>query len=83
MKKVNGQIIIYGKKGHAEVNGLTGQTLGEGIIIGSEGKGVRKLIKEKSDFLISIPTTNKLDSLNASVSAGILFYEIFKAANKG
>ncbi len=51
------------------------------IIIGSEGKGVRKLIKEKSDFLISIPTTNKLDSLNASVSAGILFYEIFKATN--
>lgn len=49
------------------------------IIIGSEGKGVRKLLKEKSDFLISIPTTNKLDSLNASVSAGILFYEIFKA----
>ncbi len=46
------------------------------IIFGSENKGIRHLVKENCDFIISIPTNDKLDSLNLSVSAGIVLYEL-------
>jgi 23S rRNA (guanosine2251-2'-O)-methyltransferase len=52
-----------------------------GLIIGSEGFGIRNNLKSASDFLIRIPMSGKLDSLNASVSAGILLYEIFRQKN--
>ena len=45
------------------------------IVIGSEGEGVSKLVKQHCDFGIGIPMQGKLDSLNASVAAGILMYE--------
>lgn len=48
------------------------------IIFGSENKGIRRLVKENCDFIISINTNKKLDSLNLSVSAGIVLYEITK-----
>ena len=48
------------------------------IIIGSEGKGANRLSKEKSDFLIRIPMSGKINSLNASVAAGIMMYEIMR-----
>ncbi len=47
-----------------------------GLVIGSEGNGVGKLIREKSDFVVSLPMKGKINSLNASVAAGILMYEI-------
>lgn len=47
-----------------------------GLVIGNEGKGVSRLIKEKCDFIASIPMKGDIDSLNASVSAGILAFEI-------
>lgn len=46
------------------------------LVIGSEGKGVGRLIKEKADFIISLPLKGKINSLNASVAAGILCYEV-------
>ena len=49
-----------------------------GIIIGSEGFGMSKLVKENSDVLIKIPMNGKITSLNASVSAGIIIYEAVK-----
>ncbi len=49
-----------------------------GIIIGSEGFGMSKLVKENSDILIKIPMKGKITSLNASVSAGIIMYEAVK-----
>lgn len=49
---------------------------GVGIVIGSEGFGVSKQVKENCDFLIKIPMYGKINSLNASVSAGILMYEV-------
>ncbi|MFA5405578.1 MAG: 23S rRNA (guanosine(2251)-2'-O)-methyltransferase RlmB [Ignavibacteria bacterium] len=52
-----------------------------GLIIGSEGYGIRKNLISASDFLIRIPMTGKLDSLNASVSAGVILYEIFRQKN--
>lgn len=49
---------------------------GVGLVVGSEGNGVSKLIKEKCDFTVSLPMNGKINSLNASVAAGILMYEI-------
>lgn len=49
-----------------------------GIIIGSEGFGMSRLVKENCDFLVKIPMKGKITSLNASVSAGIVIYEAVK-----
>ncbi len=48
------------------------------LIMGSEGKGISRLLKESCDEIVSIPTRGRLDSLNVSVAAGILLYEISK-----
>ena len=48
------------------------------IIIGSEGEGMSRILKEKCDFLVKIPMLGRIESLNASVAAGILMYEISK-----
>ncbi|MBO4776645.1 MAG: 23S rRNA (guanosine(2251)-2'-O)-methyltransferase RlmB [Lachnospiraceae bacterium] len=49
-----------------------------GVVIGSEGEGVSRLVKEKCDFIASIPMKGQIDSLNASVAAGILCFEIVR-----
>ncbi|MDP4086510.1 MAG: 23S rRNA (guanosine(2251)-2'-O)-methyltransferase RlmB [Bacillota bacterium] len=49
-----------------------------GLVIGSEGKGMGRLIKEKCDFLINLPMAGRVTSLNASVAASILMYEIYR-----
>lgn len=49
-----------------------------GLVIGSEGEGVSRLVKEKCDFTAKIPMFGDIDSLNASVAAGILAYEIVR-----
>ena len=49
-----------------------------GLVIGSEGEGVGRLVKEKCDFTASIPMKGDIDSLNASVAAGVLAYEIVR-----
>jgi 23S rRNA (guanosine2251-2'-O)-methyltransferase len=46
------------------------------LVMGSEGKGIRELVRKKCDFLISVPMLGKIDSLNVSVAAGITIYEI-------
>ena len=49
-----------------------------GLVIGNEGEGVSRLVKEKCDFIASIPMKGQIDSLNASVAAGILCFEIVR-----
>lgn len=49
-----------------------------GLVIGSEGEGVGRLVKEKCDYIAKIPMYGKVDSLNASVAMGILAYEIVR-----
>ena len=49
-----------------------------GLVIGNEGDGVSKLVREKCDFIASIPMQGDIDSLNASVAAGVLAYEIVR-----
>jgi 23S rRNA (guanosine2251-2'-O)-methyltransferase len=72
---------IYG----ADMNGtpapqakLTGRVA---LVLGSEGKGLSRLVRDTCDVIVSIPTTGRLDSLNVSVSAGILLYEIRRQQN--
>ena len=48
------------------------------LVIGSEGRGVSRLVKEASDFIVEIPMCGHVNSLNASVSAAILIYEVMK-----
>lgn len=49
-----------------------------GLVIGNEGEGVSRLVREKCDFTASIPMFGDIDSLNASVAAGVLAYEIVR-----
>ncbi len=49
-----------------------------GLVIGSEGEGVGRLVREKCDFVAAIPMKGNIDSLNASVAAGVLAYEIVR-----
>ncbi|MDD7219864.1 MAG: 23S rRNA (guanosine(2251)-2'-O)-methyltransferase RlmB [Clostridia bacterium] len=49
-----------------------------GVVIGNEGEGVSRLVREKCDFTASIPMKGDIDSLNASVAAGILGYEVVR-----
>lgn len=49
-----------------------------GLVIGNEGEGVGRLVKEKCDMVASIPMKGDIDSLNASVAAGVLAYEIVR-----
>ena len=49
-----------------------------GLVIGNEGNGVGRLVREKCDFVASIPMKGDIDSLNASVAAGVLAYEIVR-----
>lgn len=49
-----------------------------GVVIGNEGEGVSRLVREKCDFIVSIPMKGDIDSLNASVAAGVLAFEIVR-----
>ena len=49
-----------------------------GLVIGNEGEGVSRLVKEKCDYVASIPMKGDIDSLNASVAAGVLAFEIVR-----
>ena len=52
-----------------------------GLVIGSEGSGVSQNVKKHCDFVVSIPMAGQIDSLNASVAAGILMYEVVRQRN--
>ena len=49
---------------------------GVGILVGNEGRGIRRLVKEKCDFLVRIPLHGRIESLNASVAGGLVMYEV-------
>jgi len=60
----------------SEVSYKTNLTGPLALIIGSEGKGIGRLLKEKCDYLVSIPIFGKINSLNASVAAAVMMYEV-------
>ena len=49
------------------------------LVIGNEGKGISRLLREECDYVVSLPMKGSIESLNASVSAGILMYSIMSA----
>ena len=51
------------------------------LVIGSEGRGMSRLVKEACDFIVSLPMYGQINSLNASVAAGILMYEVVRQRN--
>ena len=52
------------------------------LIIGNEGHGMSKVLKDNVDFMAKIPMVGKINSLNASVAAGITIYEVFRQKNE-
>ncbi len=70
-------LFIYGADMTSESKSYdTNFSGGVALVIGNEGKGLSRLVKEKCDAVVSIPMLGKLNSLNASVAAGILMYEV-------
>lgn len=78
LKKKYG-LFIYG----ADMDGQTYNSVDYsgpvGLVLGREGKGISRIVRENCDFLISLPMNGKVDSLNVSVSAGILMYKILES----
>jgi 23S rRNA (guanosine2251-2'-O)-methyltransferase len=72
--KENG-VWIYGTDATGEDYSKTDLTGSIGLVIGSEGFGISRLIMKKCDFLLKLPMLGKITSLNASVAAGIFMYE--------
>jgi 23S rRNA (guanosine2251-2'-O)-methyltransferase len=66
------------EKNYADAD-FTGPT---GIVLGSEGKGLHELVRKRCDFLVSIPTTGPVRSLNVSVAAGVVLFEAVRQRRK-
>ncbi len=74
---------IYGTDAHGSgVLSQAGFDCNVGLIMGSEGSGIRPLVRKKCDLLITIPGSGDADSLNVSVSAGIVLYRIHEMRPK-
>lgn len=76
LKKNN--IWVYGMEADGEPYEKVDFSGGAAIVVGSEGAGLSRLVRENCDRTVSLPMNGKINSLNASVSAGILMYEIIK-----
>jgi len=75
--KDNG-VWIYGTDASGTDYSETDFTGGVALVIGSEGFGMSQLIQKKCDFMIKLPMLGKINSLNASVAAGIFMYEVLR-----
>lgn len=78
--KENGFWIYGADAGGQSCNSITFEKK-TAIIMGSEGTGISQLLEKSCDQIVSIPTCGKIDSLNVSVAAGILLYELFRRQN--
>jgi 23S rRNA (guanosine2251-2'-O)-methyltransferase len=73
---------IYGADMEGEpvyTKDLTGRTA---LVLGSEGSGISRLLRERCDGMVGIPSVGRIDSLNVSVAAGVLLYEVRRQNNK-
>ncbi|HLR79822.1 MAG TPA: 23S rRNA (guanosine(2251)-2'-O)-methyltransferase RlmB [Bacillota bacterium] len=77
LKERNVWVVGTDAEGDEDYRSLDG-TLPIAIVIGNEGKGISRLVKEKCDWTVSLPMKGKLSSLNASVACSILLYEVFR-----
>ncbi|MHB8771948.1 MAG: 23S rRNA (guanosine(2251)-2'-O)-methyltransferase RlmB [Syntrophales bacterium] len=75
---------IYGADAASQTDLHTPDYAGHvGLVMGSEGRGIRPLIRKKCDFLISVPLRGRISSLNVSVATGVILYEILRKWGKG
>ena len=74
---------IAGAEADGELMYKTNLTGAIALVIGSEGEGISRLVKERCDFLCSIPMFGEINSLNASVAAGVMMYEIVRQREFG
>lgn len=77
LKENNIWIVGTDERGSKDYRTLDGETA-IALVIGNEGKGISRLVKEKCDWTIHLPMKGSIPSLNASVAAGILMYEIYR-----
>lgn len=75
-------IWVYGADMDGQLYTKTDLTGPVAIVIGNEGKGIGPLVAKKCDAVISLPMKGKINSLNASVAAGVLAYEVVRQRNK-
>ena len=73
---------VYGMEADGSPYDKTDFSGGTAIVVGSEGFGLGRLVRESCDKVLSLPMNGKVNSLNASVSAGILMYEVVRQRNK-
>lgn len=72
---------VYGADAGGETCGKIEFAKKSVIIMGSEGTGIAQLLEKQCDTIVSIPTCGKIDSLNVSVAAGVLLYELYRRKN--
>ncbi|MBR4762257.1 MAG: 23S rRNA (guanosine(2251)-2'-O)-methyltransferase RlmB [Clostridia bacterium] len=72
---------VFGADMAGEDYGLTDYRLPCALVIGNEGKGIGPLVAKKCDKIISLPMRGKINSLNASVAAGVLMYKVMESRN--
>ncbi len=72
---------VYGADAGGETCGKIDFAKKSVIIMGSEGTGIAQLLEKQCDTIVSIPTCGKIDSLNVSVAAGVLLYELYRRQN--
>lgn len=80
LKEKNIWVVGTDEEGSKDYRTLDGDTA-IALVIGNEGKGISRLVKEKCDWTIHLPMKGSIPSLNASVAAGILMYEIYRERN--
>lgn len=80
LKEKNIWVVGTDEKGSDDYRTLDGETA-LAIVIGNEGRGISRLVKEKCDWLVHIPMQGAIPSLNASVAASILMFEIYRKRN--
>lgn len=80
----NEGVWVYGAAGEAAQDVANIDFSGKvALVIGAEGEGLRRLVREKCDDLVCIPTQGYVESLNASVAAGVMLYAVGQSRNKG
>ncbi len=77
----NNGVWIYGTDIDGEEYTKSNLTGSIALVIGSEGTGIKRVVKENCDFLLKLPMMGKITSLNASVAGGIFMYEILRQRN--
>jgi 23S rRNA (guanosine2251-2'-O)-methyltransferase len=70
------EIIGLDARADIEIQELAPSPAGRILVVGSEGKGLRRMVRQRCDIVVQIPQKGPMDSLNASVAAAIAMYEI-------